>query len=219
MVNKHNKFSKGMISGWTIATIGLSVATIGLVVLSIWLYMNYQDQKNNVDSKVSVAVAQAKKSQADNDETKFEAREKIPNKEFVGPDDYGRLTFYYPKTWSAYIGSDVTSGGNYSAYLNPDVVPYVSDSQQFALRVTIEQNSYDSVISNYSDLVKTGKLSSSSITINGHTGTRLDGDFSETLRGSAVIFKIRDKTLTVRTDLNTFKADFENVINTINFNA
>jgi hypothetical protein len=47
---------------------------------------------------------------------------------------------------------------------------------------------------------------------------RLDGSFSTDIRGSAVIFKIRDKTVTIRTDADTFKPDFENIIKTINFN-
>ena len=52
----------------------------------------------------------------------------------------------------------------------------------------------------------------------GNTGTRLDGNFSKNIRGAAVIYKVRDKTATVRTDANeTFKADFNKIIQTINF--
>jgi len=52
----------------------------------------------------------------------------------------------------------------------------------------------------------------------GNNGTRLDGAFTKDIRGYAVIFKIRDKTLTIRTDANTFKSDFNKLINTIKFN-
>jgi hypothetical protein len=112
----------------------------------------------------------------------------------------------------------VTEGGDYLAYLNPVTVPPVSDKQQFSLRVTVEQNDYDKVIKEYDARVKKGDLRSSGVTANGNTGIRFDGNFSKDIRGAAVIFKVRDKTVTLRTDADTFKPDFENIIKTINFN-
>jgi hypothetical protein len=208
----------GFIDSWMIATISLIVVVAVLAGLAVWSFVNYNDQKNNVDIKVSSAVALAKKTQADSDEVKFTQREKEPNRQFVGPDDYGRVTFDYPKTWSVYVNKDTTGGGIYEAYLNPLTVPPVSAVQQFALRVTIEQKDYDTAITGYDNLVKKGDLKSSSVTVGGVVGTRLDGKFSDDIRGSAVIFKIRDKTLTARTDADTFRADFDNIIITIKFN-
>ena len=74
---------------------------------------------------MNLAVAEAKKEQATLDEDKFAQREKEPNRQFVGPDDYGRLTFDYPKTWSVYVARDTSRGGTYEAYLNPITVPPV----------------------------------------------------------------------------------------------
>jgi len=203
---------------WMIATIGLVVLLVAASGLSIWLFLNYKDQKTNVDSKVETAVSTAKKDQADADEAKFTEREKEPNREFIGPDDYGRVSFNYPKTWSVYVNKDVSSGGTYEAYLNPITVPPVSATQQFALRVLIEEKDYDKAIASYDSLVKKGDLQSSSVTADEISGTRLDGNFTKDIRGSAVIFKIRDKTLTIRTDANTFTADFNALIATIKFN-
>ena len=209
---------KGSMSGWMIATIGLIVLSIALSGFGIWSFMNYSDQKTNVDTKVSAAVAAAKKSQADADEAKFTEREKQPNRQFVGPDDYGRVTFNYPKTWSVYISKDASGGGSYEAYLNPITVPPVTTSQQFALRLVIQQIDYDKVVSSFDGLVKIGSLKSSSIKVNGVNGVRLDGSFTKDIRGAEVIFKIRDKTLTLRTDANTFLNDFDALIQTIKFN-
>ncbi|MEP6710724.1 MAG: hypothetical protein ABJA64_03310, partial [Candidatus Saccharibacteria bacterium] len=161
---------------------------------------------------------EGKKDQADQDEKKFAEREKQPNRQFVGPEDYGRLTFDYPKTWSVYIAKDVSKGGNYEAYLNPVTVPFPTTTQQFSLRVTIEQNDYDTVVASYASMIKKGDLRSASTSANGENGTRIDGNFSKDIRGAAVIYKIRDKTLTLRTDADTFKPDFENIIKTIKFN-
>jgi len=75
------------------------------------------------------------------------------------------------------------------------------------------------VIEDYKDLVKSGKLTTSSVKANSQNGTRLDGSFTKDIRGAAVIYKIRDKTAIIRTDADTFKPDFENLIKTITFNT
>lgn len=186
--------------------------------VAVWSYMNYVDQRDNVDSKVSVAVAEAVKEQADKDAADFLEKEKQPNRQFVGPDDYGRLSFDYPKTWSAYTAKDAAKGGTYEVYFNPGVVPVVDQQQQFALHVTIEEKDYDKVVDGYKTPVSNGALKSSSVKADEQNGTRLDGSFSKDIRGSAVIFKIRDKTVTIRTDAETFKGDFDALIKTITFN-
>lgn len=211
--------SRGSIDIWMISTICLAVLTIGAVIFGVWAFMNYTDQKTDVDSRVSDAVATAKKDQADSDEAKFAQREKEPYRAFVGPDDYGQVNLSYPKTWSIYVGNDASEGGEYQAYLNPVLVPTIAASQQYALRINIAQKSYESAVASYDSLVKEGDLKSSSVTIGGVTGTRFDGAFSKDIRGSAVLFKIRDKVLTVQTDADTFKPDFETLIATIKFNS
>lgn len=208
----------GQANAWMIATICLIIVTSAAGGLAIWSFMTYNDQKTNINATVETAVSKAKKDQADIDEAKFLERDKEPNRQFVGPDDYGRVTFNYPKTWSVYVDKDASDGGDYEAYLNPVTVPTVSSLQQFALRVMIEQRDYDKVVDDYSSYVKSGDLKSSSVTADGNTGTRLDGKFSSDIRGSLVLFKIRDKTLTIRTDAATFKTDFDALITTIKFN-
>lgn len=216
--NKH-KYEQGAVSGSLIVIVILSVLFVAAGSTAIWAYSNYSEQKTNVDGKVDLAVAEAKKEQADIDEAKFAEREKEPNRQFVGPDDYGRLTFSYPKTWSVYVAKDVAEGGDYEAYLNPVTVPPVSSKQQYGLRVTIEQENYDEVVESYDARIKKGDLRSSSFSANGNSGIRFDGNFTKDIRGSAVLFKVRDKTVILRTDADTFKPDFENMIKTIDFNS
>ncbi len=202
---------------WIIITIALSVLLVGVSGLSIWTLLNYNEQKSDVDAKIDTATAEARKEQADIDEAKFTIRENAPDREFVGPDDYGQLSFKYPKSWSAYVHKDASSGGNYEVYFHPAIVPPVSPTERFALRVVIEEKDYDRVLSTYDALVKKGDLSSSSVSVNDHSGTRLDGSFTKDIRGSAALFKIRDKTLTVRTDADTFRQYFDELIRTIDF--
>jgi len=205
-------------SGQLLFKVVLIAISVIFLALAILAFVGYLDQKTNVDNKINVAVAAAKKAQADTDETKFAEREKEPNREFVGPDDYGRVTFNYPKTWSMYVAKDASAGGVFEAYLNPISISLLSSTQQYALRVTIEQTDYDKVVSKYASLVKKSDLKLSTITVNDTSGVRHDGSFSKDIHGSQVIFKIRDKTLTIRTDANTFKADFDALVSTIRFN-
>lgn len=203
---------------WLILTVVFIITTLAAVGVMVWALLNYFDQKNNVDTKIATAVTTAEKEQADALEAKFNEREKEPNRQFVGPEDYGRLAFDYPKTWSVYIEKDAISAKTYQAYLNPIAVPPVSSSQQYALRIVIETKNYEQVIDGYQSLVKKGDLRSSAVKAGGEDGTRLDGSFSKDIRGSAVIFKIRDKTATIRTDADTFRGDFDALISTITFN-
>jgi hypothetical protein len=214
-INAHEKHHS---NGWLITSIILILVTAGLIALSVWLYFNYNEQKTNVDGKIDAAVSAAKSAQAKSDNIKQTESEKLPNRQFVGPDDYGRVTFDYPKTWSVYVSSDATNGGTFVAYLNPISVPPISTSQQFAARVVIEQLDYDKAIASYDSFVKKGDLKASSVKADGNNGTRLDGIFSKDVHGSAVLFKIRDKTLTIRTDAVTFESDFNKLITTIKFN-
>lgn len=216
---KLRNYQNGSVSGATIGMVMLGIAVLILVGLSIFLYFQYSEQKSNVDSKIDKAVAVAKKDQSDEDEKKFAEREKEPNRQFVGPDDYGRLTFSYPKTWSTYVATPTTGGGDaFRAYLHPVFVPMVDSKERFALRVVIDGTQFDRTVAQYESLVKKGDLKSSQFSANGQSGTRLDGNFTKDLRGSVVIFKIRDKTVSIFTDADTFKPDFENIVKSVKFN-
>lgn len=212
---------RGAINGQLVVIILLLLVVVGLSGLSAWLYVQYDEQKNNVDGKIAVAVADARKDQSEVEEEKYAEREKEPNREFAGPEDYGRLSFAYPKTWSVYVGADgsARNASGYAAYLNPMVVPPVnSATARFALRVSIENKAYDQVLETYRRAIEGGELRSRPISVNGHDGTRLDGNLTRDVRGSAVLFRVRDKTITVFNEADTFKADFEKIIKTIDFN-
>jgi hypothetical protein len=213
-----HKSERGAANIWLILTIVLAITTVGLGAGMGVALSNYLDQKNNVDTKVSTAVTTAVKTQSDADSAKFEAANKLPYLTFSGPEDFGSLSFNYPRTWSTYIAKE-SSTGSFEAYLNPVSVPTVNDSTQFALRVDIETEDYDSALSYYTSLVKDGSLTSSTVKIDGVDSTRLDGNFNDSIRGSAVLFKIRDKTVTIRTDADTFDTDFNAIIASIKFNS
>jgi hypothetical protein len=210
---------RGAVSGWLITAIILGVFTALFAGTSLWAFLSYNEQKTDVDGKIALARAEAKKIQSDQDLKDFAKQEKDPRREFVGPVDYGRVTFDYPKTWSVYIAKDAAKGGAFEVYLHPVTVPTVSPAQPFALRVNINELDYDKTLATYDSLIKKGDLKSSAASVDGQNGTRLDGSFSKDIRGALVLYKIRDKTLIIQTDADTFKPDFEEIIKTIKFNT
>jgi len=219
-MNSYRTREQGAVNRSIIAIAGLLLLVVIFGAFSAWAYVNYLDQKKDVDSKISDAAAKARLEQSDKDETDFAVRESKDTKQFTGPSDYGHLTFDYPKKWSAYQATDVSEGGGakYEAYLNPDLVPPISDTQKFALRVTIEQITYDKAVASYNTLIKRGDLKSSVYNDGKHTGTVLVGNFNKDIIGTAVLIKLRDRTLTLRTDGDTFKDIFAAILQTVNFN-
>jgi hypothetical protein len=209
-MNSKNRES-GSVNPLLISSILLAILCAALAGFGLWSFGNYQDQKNNTDAKIESAVTTAKADQAKELEDQFIQREKQPYTKFNGPDDLGHVSFDYPKTWSVYIQKNGTNG-EYEAYLNPGTVPTVANDQPYATRVVIDDRTYDETLKSYETLVKKGSLKSSPITVNGFTGVRLDGAFSKQREGSSVIFKVRDKTLTISSDATAFRNDFDGVI-------
>jgi hypothetical protein len=205
------------LSGAVITSIFLGILVLVFGSIMIWALVNYNDAKNSLDIKKQQAAQVARDDQKTKDQAIFDEKEKDPLKEFVGPEDLGRVSFKYPKTWSVYVDSIGGGGTAYQAYLNPNVVPSTQGQNKFALRVSIISQGYNQVLEQYAGLVKQGKLRSAIVTTSGYDGTRLDGSFSQTVQGSAVIFKIRDKTLVLRTDSPSFQTDFDNIVKTLDF--
>lgn len=207
--------------GLIVTSIVSTIFALGFAGLGIWAYISYTDEKTDVEERIELAAASREKAQKEADAIEYAKRLKEPYWKFDGPADYGGLSFKYPKTWDVYVAKEGRDGKGYEAYLDKGTVPPVSDKQQFGLRVTITNTSYDKVVGEYDDQVKKNELKSSAVKVNGQDGIRFDGNFTKDLRGSAVIFKIRDKTLIMQTDINSgeIKDDFEALIKTVTFNT
>ncbi|WP_369000555.1 hypothetical protein TM074_01120 [Candidatus Nanosynbacter sp. TM7-074] len=213
---KRDKKERGSVNGWMVGTIGCLILFLIAGSLAIWAYMQYSHEKSNVDSKVAIEVAKGKSEQAESDQKKFSEEAKNPRIEFVGPSEYGRVSFMYPKTWSVYIENDGSNRGDYKAYLNPVAVPSASNkASRFALRLEIINKNLDTVLNDYQSRLKKGELTSSSTEFNGISATRIDGTFEKELRGSVVLMKVRDKTIRFSTDADTFKPDFQTILGTV----
>jgi flagellar basal body-associated protein FliL len=71
MHNLRHKNENGAITGSLITIILLSILFAAAGSAAIWAFMNYTEQKTNVDGKIDVAVAEARKEQSDIESAKF----------------------------------------------------------------------------------------------------------------------------------------------------
>ena len=212
----HRRFLKGGADGWMIAAIGFIVLFLVAGALAAWAYLSYDTAKTDVEGQIQVAVTEAKREQSESDYKKYQEDSKNPRLEFVGPAEYGRVSFMYPRTWSVYVDKDAADRRDYMAYLHPVTVPPVSSKEsRYALRLEILNKDYDEVVKEYADRLKKGELTSSTPEYNGNASIRFDGAFTKELRGSVVLMRVRDKTIRLSTDADVFKPDFDAVLETI----
>lgn len=205
--------------GWveTVALVFACLIAITFAGLFIWKYMEWDTVKTDVDGQIDAAVAIAVSENTAKLENEFTEREKYPYKTFSGPSDYGSLSFEYPKTWNVYIAKDAASGGDFEAYLNPGEVQPVSTTTINALRVMIQNQSFDSVIRTYDTALRNGTVAVSTRNIGSAVANIYTGEISRNLRGAVAIFKIRDKTVVLQTDAELFLDEFYKLLDTVTF--
>ncbi len=208
----------------TIVIIIVSLIAVTFIGLFIWMMIEKQTIETNVDDMIRKAQAEARDEQSSKMEAEFLEREKYPYKTFSGPEDYGKLSFQYPKTWSVYIEQSANKGGDFKAYLNPGQVDAVGKETLNALRVTILNKSYDEVTADYQKKMdrKDSNLTVEAVNVgsdgatqaNRYSGTIPDTEFL----GYIVTFRIRDKTVILQTDSVNFREEFDKLLGTINYN-
>ncbi len=211
----------GSRSGMMIALmLVFALISITFIVLFVWMYAQYADASTALDAKIDAAVIEAVDDNTAKLEAEYAEREKSPFKTFAGPVDYGELTFQYPKTWSVYEYASATNGGNFGVVFNPDKITSTSSDTVNALRLTIDNSSFESSIQSYTNSVNDGDLQYKVIQVNGINANLYYGTFRNGFVGAVVLIKIRDKTATLSTDSYTvFGNDFETLIQSIKYNA
>lgn len=202
----------------TIILIIVCLIAAAAIVVAVLFFMKYneanEDQQAKIDSAVATAVADEQAKAAKTLEEKL----KEPNAEFRGPDDYGSISFRYPKTWSVYVEKDGSNNSDFVAYFQPNKVPPLSDqSARYALRFAIYNRSYDTVAKPFIAKVKNGTMTPQNFEADSKniTGMRYDGEITTKIRGTLVIFKVNDKTAVLQTDSDVLIEDYEKILTTL----
>lgn len=209
--------------GSVVLDVLLVLALVAALAFGGWAFSGRQDYKNNSDKKVEEAVAASKTRQSEELQAQFDEKSKSPYKEFKGSSTYGSISFKYPKTWSAYV-DETNQSEPINAYFYPEQVPGVQSSTAFALRLELVNTAYSQVVSQFSSQFSSGGIKATAYTppkmektANVQPGTRFDGVIGQTSQGGKVIgslvaMTVRDKTMLISTQSNTFLSDFNNVI-------
>lgn len=209
---------RGSIQGSALL-VGLVVLFLGSSAFGVWAFMGRADYKNNSDKKSAVAVATAKDEQKATDEAAFAEKEKLPNETFNGPSEFGSLKIVYPKTWELYVDIK-TSGTSVDGYAHPGYVPGVQSDTAFALRFQVIGSDYTSLLKQYEGATKNATVTVSPFRaelVNTVLGSRIDGQITTKRTGSVVLLPLRDKTLKLWTESDTYTADFNEVLKNLSF--
>lgn len=189
---------------------------IGAVVFGAWAYNQMQDYKNNVDTKVSVAVEAAKRQEDKVQANTYAEREKSPFRTYQGPGQYGSITIKYPKTWSAYVIDDRQGSPYVDGYFNPGVVRDIqSPKVAFPLRISVVSQTYTQALANVANYVKQGQAKVqpyTAIHVPNVIGVRIDGKLSSQKSGIEVVLPLRNTTLLLWTEDPNYYNDFTNII-------
>lgn len=201
----------------TIVLVVVSIIAMVFIGLFIWKYIEWDTVKTDVDGQIDAAVAMAVSENTTKLENEFTEREKYPYKDFMGPADYGSLSFEYPKTWNVYVAKDASNGGDYEAYLNPGEVQPVSATTINALRVIIRDQAFDIVTRTYDGLVRSGKLTVVTRNVGSAVANVYTGDLPSNIRGTVAIFKLRSQTVMIQTDAAIFSDEYYRLLDTVTF--
>lgn len=190
---------------------------VGALVFGMWAFAGMQDYKNNVQPKIDKAVAIAKQETSTAKDAEFVEKEKSPVREYKGPQVAGSLVITYPKTWSAYVNEGSNGNGLIDGYFQPDFVPNIQNADtDFALRVKVLSQSYDSVLKQYESQLKAGKVTIAPYKApkmaEGTTGVRIVGEIKAGQQDNMVLFPLRDKTIQISTESNQYLGDFNNIV-------
>lgn len=191
----------------------------GAAGFGAWAFMQREDYKSNSDQKAAAAVSVAEDALTKKLQNDFGEQQKQPLKTYTSPAAYGSVVISYPRTWSAYVIEATTVGTSQgvNAYFHPDFVPNVQNDQStsYAVRLQIVQRSYQEELKGFDSGVKQGKVKVTPYhapNMPNVLGTRIDGFITDKKNGSMILLPLRDKTIKIWTEAQTFEGDFNNYI-------
>ncbi len=195
---------------WVAIVLGvLLVIAVGSFV---WAFMGYNTYKNDAQSKIDIAVEEAKKVQAEDLEKGFQSQRDRLFNTYKSDPSLANIQIQYPRDWSLYLEQSTSSKTQIDAIFHPTVVEK-KDPSSYALRLQLFQELYNEVVDDYQNAIENGEIKAQPITSNGVNGIRLEGAIDKDHSNAAlVIFPIRDKTLVITTESRDHLTVFNDAI-------
>jgi hypothetical protein len=199
---------------WILGLIATVVLLLSAIGFGVWAFMERDTYKNRTDEIVGREVELAKQQTAEK-ETEFTEREKNPFKKYEGPSQFGGVGVTYPKTWAAFITETDDGSTNIDGYMHPGFVPGTRSGTAFALRIQVVNQSYADELKRFDSRVKRGDIKVRPFRaekVPQALGSRIEGEINRGQRNYMVMLPLRDKTLKVWTEADTFLKDFNEII-------
>lgn len=196
----------------------MTIFFLGASGFAFWAFNERNDYKNNSDQKAAAAVEVAVERAKSAKDNEFAEKEKFPLQPYVGPATFGTVAVQYPKTWSAYVNESGKGSVPLSGYFHPNYVPGVDSGVGFALRIEVTEAAYAQELRKFDNQVRQGLVKVSPYVapkVPGVAGARVDGEIvSDTnkKKGSMILLPLRDKTIKVWTEAESFQKDFNEII-------
>ncbi len=216
-IRRGNKLNqKGGINALLIPLILMVLILLGVGGFAFWSYSEMQTYKYKTDEIVAVKVGIAVKDAETKKDNDFAEKEKDPLKSYQGPEQFGRITIKFPKTWSGYVDDSGKGSSPIDGYFQPMVVPNIQSGSNYALRLQLVDRNFASESKNFDSQVKAGKVTAamySNKNIPGVVGMRLEGEIAGGLKkGIMILMPQRDKTVKLWTESDQYYKDFNDLV-------
>lgn len=206
----------GEVNALVLSLIFSSVMLVAAIVFGGWAYMSRQDYKSNTDAKIKDAVVIAKQEEGTKKDKQFIEKEKNPLRTYQGPSSYGSVIIKYPKTWSAYVKDSGDSSSPVDGFFHPSYVPNAdSQSNSFALRLQVVNQSYADTLNRYTSMQQSGKVTVTPYAlpkIPKTVGAQIRGEIENDKQGTVVILPLRAGAVLLWSEGTQFQNDFQNII-------
>lgn len=214
---KHKRITPSQRGEVNLLVVALAVLGIFVLVfagLFINSYMKAQDATKNVKAKTAVAYKLGQeagaKTQKETDAAAAKAAEQNPYRAYTAPTAFGEFTIKFPKSWSSSVSENLTNSSQVELIANPEFIKILpNNSINYALRVTLVNNTYTSVQSQYGQQVKNKKATAKAVKVSGIDATRYEGEYKQGKSGVAVLVPVRDKTVVFTTENTKYQPEFE----------
>jgi len=201
----------------------LILTTLLLVSMAfaVWAFMGMMDYKNNSDKKSDTAVSKALTEQKTKLDLEYEEKAKSPFDNFKASSEFGSLSITYPKSWSLYVDTKASSAASsIEGYGHPGYVPGLTSETSFALRFQVTTRDYGAELKSFDGGIKTGVVKVSPFKLDKVKevlGAKVEGQINNKKSGILYIFPLRDKTIKIWTESNSYVNDLDAIINNLTF--
>lgn len=206
--------SRGEINILLIPFIFLVLFFIAAAGFGLWAFSERESYRTDVETKIAAAEKVAREEQSIVKDKEHAEADKLPLKSYVGPEPFGSVTVFYPKTWSGYVVDTGTSNQPLDGYFQPGVVPNVGNiGSTFALRVQVVNQQYSKLITTMNSAVNNKTVTATPYAfprVPSVVGVRFEGTIvpAKKITGTMIMVPLRDKTLQVWTESPTYGSDF-----------